>query len=429
MIQILSDLNNCFEATDTWVTVAEAIERFSSLLSAKAQIETVPIRDCSARILAAQLTAKHNIPPHDNSAVDGYAVYFDDLEENTKTRLPVTGRVTAGHPMTELAKRGEALKIFTGAPIPKGHGDDGPDTIFMLEDIEEDDGFIILPNGINRFSNLRLIGEDVKVNDIILSPGHKLRPQDISMAASLGYEKLKVYRRLRVAVFSSGDEIQDVGTILNDGCVYDANRYSLISMLDRLGCKVTDIGILRDDPVEIKTSLWEASRNHDLLITSGGVSKGDEDHIKYVVESLGALNFWNLAIKPGRPIALGYVEREAVQVPFIGLPGNPVAVMVTFLRIARPLVLLLSGARNFEPQLYQVRSGFNFKKKVGRREWLRASLQKDDNGEMFVLKYTADGSGIISSMVASDGLIELSEECDSIKKGELVDYLSFNEVM
>jgi molybdopterin molybdotransferase len=249
------------------------------------------------------------------------------------------------------------------------------------------------------------------------------------MAASLGYEELKVYRKLSVAVFSSGDEIQDVGTSLRDGCVYDANRYSLISMLGQLGCEVTDIGILKDDPDEIRSSLWEASRDHDLLITSGGVSKGEEDHIKDVVEGLGGLNFWNLAIKPGRPIALGYVERGTKQVPFIGLPGNPVAVMVTFLRIARPLVLLLSGGRDLEPQLYKVKSGFDFKKKVGRREWLRASLQQDSNGEVFALKYSADGSGIISSMVASDGLIELPEECDSVKEGELVDFLSFNEVM
>jgi molybdopterin molybdotransferase len=234
---------------------------------------------------------------------------------------------------------------------------------------------------------------------------------------------------LRVAVFSSGDEIQDVGTPLDDGCIYDANRYSLFSMLQKLGCAVTDIGILPDKTSDIKDGLWKASLNHDLIITSGGVSKGEEDHIKNVVEDLGALNFWNLAIKPGRPIALGHIEREGIQVPFIGLPGNPVAVMVTFIRIARPLVLLLSGARDFEPQLYLVKSGFDFKKKVGRREWLRASLDRDENGQIFASKYLANGSGIISSMVASDGLIELPEECEAVKKGDLVDFLSFNEVM
>ena len=425
----MSDLDDCFKVTDTRITVAEAIERFSSLLGGIAEVEKMPIRDCLTRILAVQLTAKHDIPPHDNSAVDGYVVYFDDLNRDTETRLPIRGRIAAGHPLNRPAKRHEALQIFTGAPLPKGLADPGPDTIFMLEDIEVDGDVVVLPLGIKRFTNYRKAGEDVQINDVVLLPGHKLRPQDISMAASLGYEELEVYRRLRVAVFSSGDEIQDVGTPLRDGCVYDANRYSLLSMLQRLGCEVTDIGILHDNPDDIRAGLWQASRDHDLLITSGGVSKGEEDHIRGIVEDLGALNFWNLAIKPGRPIALGHVEREGVQVPFIGLPGNPVAVMVTFLRIARPLVLLLSGARDIEPPLFKVKAGFDFKKKVGRREWLRASLEQDGNGEIFVLKYPASGSGIISSMVASDGLVELSEECDAVKQGELVNFLSFNEVM
>ena len=425
----MSDLDDCFKVTDTRITVAEAIERFSSLLGGIAEVEKMPIRDCLTRILAVQLTAKHDIPSHDNSAVDGYVVYFDDLNKDTETRLPIRGRIAAGHPLNRPAKRHEALQIFTGAPLPKGLVDRGPDTIFMLEDIEVDGDVVVLPLGIKRFTNCRKAGEDVQINDVVLLPGHKLRPQDISMAASLGYEELEVYRRLRVAVFSSGDEIQDVGTPLHDGCVYDANRYSLLSMLQRLGCEVTDIGILHDNPDDIRAGLWQASRDHDLLITSGGISKGEEDHIRGIVEDLGALNFWNLAIKPGRPIALGHVEREGVQVPFIGLPGNPVAVMVTFLRIARPLVLLLSGARDLEPQLFKVKAGFDFKKKVGRREWLRASLEQDGNGEIFVLKYPASGSGIISSMVASDGLVELSEECDAVKQGELVNFLSFNEVM
>jgi molybdopterin molybdotransferase len=425
----VNNLDDCFRVTDAWITVAEAIERFSRLLGGVSQMETVPIRDCLARILAVQLTAKHNIPPYDNSAVDGYAVYFDDLNKDGETRLPVKGRIAAGHPLNKPAKRHEALNVFTGAPLPKGFADEGPDTIFMLEDIKVDGDVVILPPGIKRFTNFRNAGEDVKINDVVLPPGHKLRPQDVSMAASLGYVELEVYRRLRVAVFSSGDEIQDVGTPLHDGCIYDANRYSLFSMLQGLGCEVTDIGILPDKPMDIRDGLREASLNHDLLITSGGVSKGEEDHIKSVVEELGALNVWNLAIKPGRPIALGHIKRDGIQVPFIGLPGNPVAVMVTFIRIARPLVLLLSGARDFEPQLYQVKAGFDFKKKVGRREWLRASLERDENGEILALKYLANGSGIISSMVASGGLIELSEECEAVKQGDLVSFLSFKEVM
>jgi len=388
------DLDDCFKSSDERITVAQAIERFSSALGGISQTETVPVRDTLGRILATELSAQHNIPPHDNSAVDGYAVYFDDLNAEGETRLPVTGRIAAGHPLERPAKHGEAVQIFTGAPVPVGDNDSGPDTIFMVEDVKVEGDDVILPNGIKHNANHRKMGEDVKTGDVILTPGHKLRPQDISMAASLGYAEIDVCRRLRIAVFSTGDEIQDVGAPLEAGCIYDANRYSLLSMLESLGCDVTDVGIFPDVPGDIRAGLWQAADDHDLLITSGGVSKGEEDHIKDIVADLGALNFWNLAIKPGRPIALGHVEREGVQVPFIGLPGNPVAVMVTFLRIARPLILLLSGARDLEPQLFQVKAGFDFKKKPGRREWLRAHLEQDDKGHAVAIKYAADGSGI-----------------------------------
>jgi molybdopterin molybdotransferase len=425
----MSDLDDCFKASDKQITVAEAIERFSSSLGGISQAESVPVRDILGRVLATELTAQHNIPPHDNSAVDGYAVYFDDLNPAGETRLPVTGRIAAGHPLGRYANRGEAVQIFTGAPVPVGSSDAGPDTIFMVEDIKIDGDDVILPAGIKQHANHRKMGEDVKTGDVILTPGHKLRPQDVSMAASLGYAEVEVCRRLRVAVFSTGDEIQDVGTPLEDGCIFDANRYFLLSALERLGCEVTDVGIFPDIPGDIRAGLWQAADDHDLLVTSGGVSKGEEDHIKGIVEDLGALNFWNLAIKPGRPIALGHIEREGIQVPFVGLPGNPVAVMVTFLRIARPLIMLLSGAKELEPQLYQVKSGFDFKKKPGRREWIRARLEQDDSGDAVALKYEADGSGIISSMVESDGLIELPEDCEAIKQGDLIDFLPFNEVM
>ena len=425
----MSDLDDCFKTSDKQITVAEAIERFSSSLGGISQAESVPVRDALGRVLASELTAQHNIPPHDNSAVDGYVVYFDDLNPAGETRLPVTGRIAAGHPLGRHANRGEAVQIFTGAPVPVGSNDSGPDTIFMVEDIKIDGDDVILPAGIKQHANHRKMGEDVNTGDVILTPGHKLRPQDVSMAASLGYAEVEVCRRLRVAVFSTGDEIQDVGTPLEDGCIYDANRYFLLSALERLGCEVTDVGIFPDVPGDIRAGLWQAADDHDLLVTSGGVSKGEEDHIKGIVEDLGALNFWNLAIKPGRPIALGHIEREGIQVPFVGLPGNPVAVMVTFLRIARPLIMLLSGAKELEPQKFQVKSGFDFEKKTGRREWIRARLEQDDCGNAVALKYEADGSGIISSMVESDGLIELPEECEAIRQGDPIDFLPFNEVM
>jgi molybdopterin molybdotransferase len=422
------DLDDCFKSSDAPITVAEAIDRFSSSLGGISQTEMVSVRNALGRTLGSELIAQHNIPPQDNSAVDGYAVYFDDLNPDDETRMRVTERVAAGHPLKRPVRRSEAVQIFTGAPVPKGNMDQGPDTIFMVEDIKIDGDVVILPMGIEKYANHRKMGEDVKVGDVILMPGHRLRPQDVSMAASLGYAEVEVLRRLRVAVFSTGDEIQDVGKPLENCCIYDANRYFLLSLLESLGCEVSDVGIFPDVPNDIRAGLWQAAHDHDLLLTSGGVSKGEEDHIKAIVEDLGALNFWNLAIKPGRPIALGHVEREGVQVPFVGLPGNPVAVMVTFMQIARPLILLLSGVRDIEPILFQVKSGFNFKKKAGRREWLRARLEKDSSGKNVAMKYEANGSGIISSMVGSDGLIELPEDCEVIKQGDLIEFLPFSEV-
>jgi molybdopterin molybdotransferase len=425
----MTDLNNCFKSSDIRTTVAEAIEHFSLSLQCVSRIEKVPLCDALGRILATDLKAHHNIPPHDNSAVDGYAVYYSDLKKGSETLLPITGRVAAGHPLGRPSKRGEAVEIFTGAQIPSGISNNGPDTIFMIEDIIIDGHNVILPDGINQYANYRKMGEDVKSGDVILRPGHKIRPQDVSMAASLGYSQLEVYCRIKVGVFSTGDEIQDVGEPLKSGCIYDANRYSLLSMLESAGCAVTDMGIFPDIQIDIQAGIWQAAADHDLLITSGGVSKGKEDHIRSVVDNLGALHFWNLAIKPGRPIALGHIRRKGIQVPFIGLPGNPVAVMVTFLCIARPLILLLSGARDYQPQLFQVVSGFNFIKKIGRREWLRASLKQHDSGGVIAIKYESDGSGIISSMVNSDGLIELPEECEVIKKGDLINFLPYKGVM
>jgi molybdopterin molybdotransferase len=262
-----------------------------------------------------------------------------------------------------------------------------------------------------------------------LRAGTRLRPQDIAMAASLGLGEIPVYARLKAAVFSTGDEVREPGAPLDEGCIYDANRFAILSMLARLGCEVHDLGIFPDDRTTIEDALASAAAGHDLLMTSGGVSKGEEDHVRASVEALGAVNFWNLAIKPGRPIALGHVEAGGAKTPFVGLPGNPVAVLVTFLKIARPIVLLLAGAGLQEPTLFKVAAGFNFEKNPGRREWLRASLARAENGTLSLRKYSEDGSGIISSLVAADGLIELGEELTHVRHGELVDFLPFNEVM
>ena len=413
----LSD--DCFAFGGELMTAAEALDRLDERLTAVVERETASLNDCLGRVLAEDVVAERSVPPHDNAAVDGYAVFFDDLNTDGETRLPVTGRVAAGHPLGRPAVRGEAIRIFTGAPMP-----DGLDTVLMQEDCAADGDAVVIPAGIKRGANRRDAGEDITSGTTILDAGLRLRPQDIGLAASVGRETLQVYRRLRVALMSTGDEIRDVGDALPPGCVYDANRYALAALLQSQGCVVSDLGILPDREDEVLTSLRDAAKTHDLIVTSGGVSTGEEDHVRAAVEALGNMHFWRLAIRPGRPIALGQVDR----VPFIGLPGNPVAVMVTFMRFARPAIQRLSGAAISPPAAYPVRASFSYKKKQNRREWLRVSLFRDRDGALAVKKFPRDGAGILSSMVGSDGLIELPEELTLVEPGSMVEFLPFNEV-
>ena len=413
----LSD--DCFAFGGELMTAAEALDRLDERLTAVVERESAPLTDCLGRVLAEDVVAERSVPPHDNAAVDGYAVFFDDLNADGETRLPVTGRVAAGHPLGRPAARGEAIRIFTGAPMP-----DGPDTVLMQEDCAADGDAVVIPAGIKRGANRRDAGEDITAGTTILDAGLRLRPQDIGLAASVGRDTLQVYRRLRVALMSTGDEIRDVGDALPPGCVYDANRYALAALLQSQGCVVSDLGILPDREDEVLTSLRDAAKTHDLIVTSGGVSTGEEDHVRAAVEALGNMHFWRLAIRPGRPIALGQVGR----VPFIGLPGNPVAVMVTFMRFARPAIQRLSGAAISPPAAYPVRASFSYKKKLNRREWLRVSLFRDSDGALAVKKFPRDGAGILSSMVGSDGLIELPEELTLVEPGSMVEFLPFNEV-
>ena len=423
------DLNDCFAAAVGRLTIAEAMDRFISGLDCVVAGEDIPVAEALGRILTSDVTSGVQIPPQNNSAVDGYLVCLDDLEATGDSRLPVAGRIAAGHPLETKTPSGQAFQIFTGAQVPVGQEGRGPDTIFMVEDVKVEDGYVTLPPGQARGANLRLAGEDVKIGDTVLRAGTVLRPQDIGMAASVGWAHLTVQKKLRVAVFSTGDEIRNPGDALEPGTIYDINRFTVPALLTTLGCSVTDLGIYPDSLDAIQEGLAGASKNHDLIITSGGVSKGEEDHVRTAVENLGALHTWNLLIKPGRPIALGHIAQAGRQVPFIGLPGNPVAVMVTFLKVARPIVRLLCGARELDQNLYQIPAGFTFIKKPGRREWLRCHLEKDGDGHVSAIKYPNDGSGILTSMVASDGLVELAEDSAGVTPGQLVDFLPFNEVM
>ncbi len=415
----LSD--DCFAFGGELMRADAALKILNSRIAPVATPVDIALTAARGRILAGDIVAGRNVPPHDNAAVDGYAVFFDDLQPDSDTRLPVSGRVAAGQTLGRAAKRGTAVRVLTGAPMPEG-----PDTVFMQEDCRVDRDAVTLPPGIKRGANRRKAGEDVKSGATILVSGHRLRPQDVGLAASIGITSLSVFRPLKVAIFSTGDELREPGEETPPGAVYDANRYVLRALLEQLGCEIADYGILRDRPDLVRDTLARAAGECDALVTSGGMSTGEEDHVRDAVAALGSIHFWRLAIRPGRPVALGQVRG----VPFVGLPGNPVAMMVTFLRFARPLLLGLGGANETErePHLFRVRAAFEIRKKHGRREWIRARLETGADGVPVAVKYPRDGAGILTSLVESDGLIELPEELTHAPADTMVDFLPFSEV-
>ncbi len=412
--------DDCFAFGDALIPYASALSDLEARLECVVGTERVPLRLTLGRILAKDVISTRNVPPLDNSAVDGYAVFFDDLKDGADTVLPVTGRVAAGHPLGRDAKRGEAVRIFTGAPMPAGM-----DTVFMEEDCQRDGDTVILPAGLKSGSNRRFAGEDVKTGDVIVSAGSRLRAQEIGLAASIGCQTLDVYAPLKVGVFSTGDEVRDPSDDAPEGCIFDANRYAVMAMLDGLGVEVTDLGILPDNQQVITEALDAAKASQDVLLTSGGVSAGEEDHVKAAVESLGSINFWRLAIKPGRPIALGQVAQTA----FVGLPGNPVAAMVTFLMVAQPMLRKLGGEADYTPTRIRLKTDFDYKKKSGRREWVRVSLAQDADGQAIATKHHSSGAGILTSMVGADGLVEVDEDVTRLEAGTEVTYLPFRGLL
>jgi molybdopterin molybdotransferase len=413
-----------FAAGDRLMSVDEAVAALFARVSAIADSEVVALAEAEGRVLAEDLIAPIDLPGFDNSAVDGYAVRFDDLAQAGETVLDIGGRAAAGHELTaagipcgaDLA--GKAVRIFTGAAMPGGM-----DTVFMQEDCRDvEDGRVGLPPGLSRGDNCRLRGEDIRAGEAALAAGRRLRPEDLGLAAALGVDRLRVRRRLKAAIFSTGDEIVSPGAPLKPPAVYDANRFLLHGLLRRQGVEVTDLGILPDDAAKIATALRAAALSHDLVLTSGGVSTGEEDHVKAAISDGGSLVFWRLAIKPGRPVAMGVIEGA----PFVGLPGNPVAVFVTFAIIVRPLIAALSGAR-FEPlPAMPVKSGFAYQKKAGRREYVRVVLTRDAAGAIVAEKYGVEGAAVLTSLTRTQGFVELPEDDKKITPGDPVNFVDYD---
>jgi molybdopterin molybdotransferase len=411
----LSD--DCFAFGGPLMSVDEALAIIAARLTAVDGIENVDLLAADGRFLAAPVTAEMPLPPFMNSAVDGYAVRSADLPTDAERAFAVSGRVQAGAAAPTTIGPGEAVRIFTGAPMPPG-----ADTVFMQEDVRIDEkGRVVLPAGLKPGANVRPAGEDVAEGGVALPAGQRLRPQDIALAAALGLTRLDVRRRLRVAVFSTGNEVVSPGAARKNMQLFDSNRFMLMAMLRRLGCEVFDLGILRDDRAQLSASLKNAAARHDLILTSGGVSTGEEDHVKAGVESVGTLVLWRMAIKPGRPVVMGVIGGT----PFIGLPGNPVASFVTFTYVVRPMVLALSGAAQPEAAPVMARAAFSYRKKAGRREYVRASLRKAADGSLEAVKFPREGAGLISSLVDGDGLVELGEDVLDVAPGQSVRFFGW----
>jgi molybdopterin molybdotransferase len=407
MAQLTDD---CFAFGGRLISLPEALSLIAARFSRVVGAEVVPLAAADGRVLAEDLVAPMDVPREDNSAVDGYAVHFDDLSPDTETELAVVGRAAAGHPLDQAVPRGFAARVFTGALMPTG-----PDTVIMQEDCVVAGARVRVRPGIRRGANRRLAGEDVRANSVVLRAGRRLGPPEAGLAASIGGTSLVVRQRSRVAVFSTGDEVAEPGTPLARGQIYDSNRFMVAALLRRAGALVTDGGILPDRPETIRAALADAAATHDLLLTSGGVSTGEEDHVRGAIQSLGALAFWRLGIKPGRPVAVGEVRGT----PLVGLPGNPVAAMVTYMAIARPLLAALGGEDRPPVRRLAAIAAFGYRKKRDRREFVRVRLTDTAEG-LVATRFPRDGAGILTSLTESDALAELPEAMTELAPGATI---------
>lgn len=410
----LSD--DCFAHKGPLLAVEEAARLMAEQVPPVAEIETVGLAEALGRVLAADVVAPIPLPSFDNSAVDGYAVCHADIALSGETRLKLSGRVQAGAKAKRAIVAGEAIRIFTGAPMPQG-----ADTVYMQEDTRVEGDAVIVPAGLKLGANRRLVGEDLRQHAMALPAGRRLSPADVALTAAVGLRSLKVRRRPRVAIFSTGDEIVEPGGDPGPAGLFDANRYLLIGLLRALGAETADLGILTDDVGAITAAISKAAAGHDLVLTTGGVSTGEADHVKTAVEKLGRLVFWKLAIKPGRPVAMGVVKGAA----FAGLPGNPVAVFVTFVFVVRPLLLRLMGAKAEPLIALPVRAAFRYSKKKGRREYVRVALRRAADGGYEAVKHPQEGAGVLTSLTQTDGLAELPEDVTEVEPGSTVGFLSY----
>jgi len=419
----LADVTSCLSAYDPdALPVRDAQRIIRDFVQPVGAVEQVALRPALGRVLARDIVSPIDVPAHDNSAMDGYALRGADLPLEGSVRLAVIGTVYAGRPSEAVPGPGECVRIMTGGVMPAGC-----DSVVPQEFVaEESEGAIVLTAGtIRAGDNRRFAGEDLKAGSAALAAGKIIRPADLGLIASLGIAEVPVVRRLRVAFFSTGDELRSIGQALDAGSVYDSNRYTIYGMLQRLGCDIIDMGIVRDDPAALEAALRSACENADAIITSGGVSVGAADYTRQIMARLGDVTFWKIGMRPGRPLAFGRIASNGRSAFLFGLPGNPVAVMVSFYFFARDALLRMMGADAPLP-LLRARSQGAIRKKPGRTEYQRGILSHGEDGAPQVRITGSQGSGILRSMSEANCMVVLHDEQGNVAAGDMVDVLIFD---
>jgi molybdopterin molybdotransferase len=415
-------VDDCFAHDGKRLRHAEALAILKQRVGPVTGSESVRVVQAAGRILSSSIAAAGHVPAHTNAAVDGFSFAAGDYDAETGAVLQVEGRAAAGHSVRRRPARAAATRIFTGAVMPEGH-----DTVVMQEDVRQEtiDGItrVSIPAGLKRGANVRRAGEDVKAGEIILHAGAVLRPQDLAALASLGREKVECFSKVKVGIVSTGDEIVRPGRDLASGQVYDANAPMLNALVASASAAPIDLGIFPDSLDEVNRQLADAARHNDVIVTSGSASRGEEDHLVAALDTLGKRHLWQLAIKPGRPMAFGQIG----DCPVLCLPGNPVAVFVCFLLYVWPMLRRMGGAEWPEPTRYHLPALFAFPaRKVGRREFWRGILKQTPRG-LGIDKFARDGSGLISGLREADGLIDIPEDVPEVRPGDSVAFIPFSQ--
>ena len=402
------------------LSVDEATRRIQKQLQPLHGFEKIAIRSALGRVLYSDIRSTMDVPGHTNSAMDGYAIRSEDLPRKDAQTFELIGTAWAGKAFLGSIATRQCVRIMTGAPMPEG-----ADTVVMQEHVQLDGNKVQIDTGHKQGQNVRLAGEDIAREQVVLETGRKLSPADLGLLASLGIGEVKVFRKLRVAFFSTGDELRSIGEQLEPGSIFDSNRYTLYGMLVRLGAETIDMGVIRDRREDIYEVFGEAAKYSDVIITSGGVSVGEADFVKECLDTLGEITFWKVAMKPGRPLAFGRIGQSC----FFGLPGNPVSVMVTFYMFVQPALRRLMGECETTPLLLQALCETPLSKKAGRTEYQRGIIGRDDTGQLTVSKTGAQGSGILNSMSQGDCFIILPLEIETVERGSWVTICPFSSIM